>query len=384
MYRITALDLQERLILMLGGKADEDSVTDIRTAIRQAMRLVSAEASWRYYSDFLYLTTNAAFTEGSVVYTASTRTVVLTGDVWPSWAEQGVVQIGTIHMRVESVTNTTTLIVRAEDASVDDLSGDYTLYRYQYSLDNDLNIYKFGKMQIEQSNWVEYIPPQLFETDVRRPGLTSGARPRNFTLSRDDQNVGCTVLSLWGYPQTAMRLRMFYIRHPKDIMHWDYSVGTINTTASSTTVTGIDTAFTQDMVGCIMRSGNNRIDQPTSRDGRFPYVDELIIKEVTDATTLVLKAAATATRTDVAYSISSPIDCDYTTMIEAVAMCARNQLAKIRRVDPKLQAQYAIDWQEALYSAKAQDNPSTSVRVAGSWYGNNRGWNIWDAYYVLS
>ena len=384
MYRITAMDLQERLILMLGGQANDDSVTKIRIAIRQALRNVSAAHQWPYYHDYMHLTTNEVYDTGEISYVASTRTVTLTGGTFPTWAASGVIIIDTKHVRVETRTSGTVIVVRSDDAPVDDFTGDYTMYQYQYSLDTDYNIHKFGKIQVDQSNWMEYIPPGLFETEVRRQALTTGGRPRWFTISRDIANTGQTLLSMWPYPTTELRCRFGYVRHPKDIKVWDYQTGTVDTTVS-TVVTGIGTSFNQNHVGCILRTYSDRINVPTSTDGRFPWVDQVVVKTVIDATSLTAATSLTTAASDVAYCISDYIDVDSTTLYDVVTYAARLELAKLNRVDPKLQQLYQQDYEVALYSAKAQANSDGSVRVAGSFKRNVTNWpGLWDSYYTLS
>jgi len=383
-YRITAMDLQERLILMIGGKADDDSVTEIRTAIRQALRTVSAEHQWPYYHDYMHLTTSELYDTGDIAYVASTRTVTLTGGTFPTWAESGVIIIDEKHVRVETRTSGTVLVVREDDAPVDNYTGEYTMYQYQYTLDTDYNIYKVGKIQVDQSNWIEYVPPSLFETEIRRQWLTTGGRPRWFTISRDIANTGQNLLSLWPYPTTELRCRFGFYRHPKDIKTWDYQTGTVNTVVS-TAISGNDTAFNQNHAGCILRTYSDRINVPTSEDGRYPWIDQVVIKTVIDSTSLTAATSLTTVANDVAYCISDIIDCDNTAMYEAVTYCARWELAKLRRVDPKLQAVYFDDYQRALYLAKSQANSSDSVRVAGSFRRSQVGFpGLWDSYYTLS
>jgi hypothetical protein len=384
MYLVTAMDLQERLILMLGGKADDDSVTDIRTAIRQALRTVSAEHTWPYYQNYLTLNTNATYTTGTITYTASTRVCTIAGGTWPTWAEQGVVIIDTLHARVETRTSGTSVTINADDAPVDDYTGTFTIYQYQFTLNTDYNIRSVGKIQVDQSNWLEYVNPTCFETDVRRQYLTTGGRPRWFTISRDTQHRGQNVISLWPYPTTALRCRMGYVRHPYDVKTWGYQTGTVNT-LTTTAVSGIDTVFNQNHVGCVLRTYSDRVNVPSSTDGRFPWVDQAIVKTVTDATNLVTDAALTTVANDVAYVISDLLDVDNTALYEVVVYAARLELAKLRRVDPKLQMLYQQDYDRALYSAKAQANNDNSARVAGSFRSNNSSWpGLFDSYYTLS
>lgn len=386
MYQMTAIDLQQKLIRMMGGEADPDSVSDIRAAIRQAMRIVSAEHAWPYYQDYLHLLTEDAETTGTITYVASTRTVTLAGGTWPSWAAQGVVIIDTYHARVDTVSSSTVLTVLSDDAPSANYSGTFTIYQYQYTLPTNENIYKVGKIQIDQSNWLDFVAPSLFETDVRRQYLSTGGRPRWFTISRDRKNTGQRLLSLWPYPTTVLRCRMGYIRHPRDIRTWEVNAGQVSTTASSTTVTGTGTAFTATHEGCMLRTYSDRINVPTSLDGLYPPVDEVVIDDVASATSLTTKSALTTTSAEpVAFSISDIIDADNSAMLEAITYAARRELARLRRVDPKLQAAYEADYQSALYIAKTQASTSQAVKVAGSFRTSNVGWpGLWDSAYILS
>lgn len=385
MYLVTALDLQERLIRMMGGQADDESVNDIRTSIRQALRIVSAEHNWPYYHDYLHITTNETYTTGTIAYTASTRAVVLTSGTWPVWAEQGVLIIDSKHVRVQTRTNGTNLVVRADDAPVDDYTGTYTLYQYQFTLDTDYNIYKVGKVQVDQSNWIEYVPPSIFETDVRQPWLSQGTRPRAFTISRNIANTGQSLLSLWPFPSTEMRLRLGFVRHPKDIRTWSESTGTVNTTASSTALSGAETSFTQRHVGCAMRTYSDRTNVPTSYDGRYPPVDEAVIKAVTDSANLVTASTLLATQSDVAYAISDILDVDNTIMYEVISYSARLELARLRSMDPKLIQVHQDNYDRMLYLAKAQSATHDTVKVAGSFRRSRNLWSgLWDSYYILS
>lgn len=386
MFQMTAIDLQQKLIRMVGGEADPESVSDIRAAIRQAMRMVSAEHTWPYYQGYLHLDTEEEYTTGTIAYVASTRTVTLTGGTWPSWAEQGVVLVDTFHARVDVVSSSTVLTVIADDAPTEDFTGDFTIYQYQFTLPTDENIYKVGKIQIDQSNWLDYIAPGLFETDVRRQYLTTGGRPRWFTISRDRRNTGQRLLSLWPYPTTVLRCRMAYVRHPRDILTWEYNTGQVATTASSTNVTGTETVFTTTHEGCMLRTYSDRLNVPTSVDGRYPPVDEEVIEYVSSGTILTTATALTTTTSEpVAFSISDIIDADNSAMLDVIIYAARLEMCKLRRQDPKLQQAYMVDYQTALYLAKCQSNASSSVKTAGSFRTGNVGFpGLFDASYFLS
>lgn len=385
MYRITAADMQARLLRMVGGQSDDESIHDIRSAIRVALRLLSSEHIWPTYADFMYLETSEPYTTGTIAYTASTRTVVLSSGTWPSWMSQGSLIIDTFHARVDSVASSTTLTVTSDDAPVDDYSGTYTAYRYQYSLPVNYNIYRVGKVLVEQANFLDYLPPDLFETQVRRQYLVEAGRPRIFTLGRDFRNTGAKLLSLWPYPDSVLRLKLPYIRHPRDIRVWEDSVGQVATTASSDDIVGTNTAFASKHVGCVIRTYSDRVSVPTDTDGRFPYVDEAVVKTVTDATNIITESNLENTQSDVAYSISDILDVDNAVMNEAVYYRARLELAKIRSMAPDVMQAHQINNAQALYLAKCQSSQSNSVMVAGSFGNTTRGWpGLLDSWYVLS
>lgn len=376
--------MQAKLLRMMGGSAEQESVSDIRMAIRSAMRLVSAEYTWPYYQDYLHLNTQESYTTGTITYTASTRTVTLAGGTWPSWAAYGSLIIDDLHARVDAVASSTSLTVISNDAPVDDYTGEFTLYQYQFPIDSTSNIYRFGKAQVDQANWLDYVNPTMFETDVRKQYLVSGGRPRFFTVSRDFRNTGRQLFSLWPYPDTEMRIRMGYVRHPADILIWSYETGKIALTSADETVTGTDTTFTANMVGCLLRSGSDIVNVPTDADGAFPAVNEAVIASYTSATSLELAEAASTTQAEASVSISSLIDIDFNTMTELILYRARLELCKIRKMEAQLRQQYEQDYAQALYAAKCQASVSDSVRVAGTFA--NRSWNfsgLWDAYYAI-
>lgn len=391
MLYVTAQDLQNALVRMLGGSSSPEEVEDVRAAIRDALRTVSAAHLWPYYHSFYTLTTNEPYATGTVTYTAATRALTLSGGTWPDWAAAGVVILPStatpaFHCRVETRDSATQLTLRADDAPVDDQSGvSYTLYRYQFELDGELNIYKFGKPQVDHVRVLEYMPPELFETDVRRPYLISGTKPRWFTISRG-QTAGRTCLSLWPYPLEELRLRFGYLRHPRTIKTWLEDTGTVSTTSGSTAVTGSGTSFTSDHAHCLLRTASSRNDLPTHRDGRHPPVDEALVASRTSATAIVAAATLSATATDVAYTLSDVLDYDVHTMHEVVKYAARRQLARLRNEDAKVQALHDRNYQEALYLAKCQSGGADTIQLAARLGGSRReAWpGLFDSYFQFT
>jgi hypothetical protein len=379
MLYVTAKDLQDQLIRQLGGNAGPEEVEDVRRASRQALRKVSSEHVWPFYHDYYHLITSEPYDTGTLTYTASTRVATLSGGTFPSWAASGVLIVDDEHARVESRDSSTQVTLKSDDAPDADYSGTYEIYQYQYELPAALNVYKFGRPQVDQATTLEYTPPDLFETDVRLPYLASGDRPRWFTVSRG-ATPGRTVISLWPYPSEALRLRFGYLRHPRDILTWEYSEETVSTTSGSAAVTGTSTAFTSSHANCLLRTGSNRNDKPTHRDGRYPPVDEVVVKSRTSATALVAAESLSATATDVAFTLSDVLDYDTATMQEVVSAAARYRLGFLRSEDPKVVALHKRAYDEALYHAKCTCSGDNTVQLAGRNGGSGWGMSIWDDY----
>jgi len=383
MLYLTAQDLQDTLVRMTGGKADQETVLDIRRAIRQALWDVSSSHQWPYYHDYYHLLADAPYTTGTVTYTASTRRLTISGGTWPSWAAYGVIILDTKHARLESRTSATVATVSAADAPADDYSGSFTLYRYQFELDHTLNLYKFGRLLVDQTAVLDYVPPDLFETDARRSHLTSGGRPRQFTVSRGP-TIGRTTLSIWPWPSEAMRFRFGYLRHPRDIKVWEYDTGVVTTTETSSTVAGTDTSWTSDHVNCLLRIGSNRNAAPTSRDGRNPPLAEVLVRSVQSATTLVTASEVLASTQNVAHTLSDVLDLDVQACTVAVIYGARRQLAMLRNEDPKAMAVIDRAYREALYNAKATCSGDNTVEQAGRFGTRHPLYpGLWDSYYTL-
>jgi hypothetical protein len=378
MLYVTAQDLQNTLVRMTGGNSSPEEVLDVRHAIRQALRTVSASHQWPYYHDFHHLLTSEPYSTGTVAYSASTGLVTLTSGTWPTWAAAGVLILDDDHVRVARRNSGTSLTVRTADAPSEDYSGTYTLYRYQYEIDSSINLYKFGKLQVDQVSVLDYVPPGLFETDVRLPYLVTGSKPRCFTVSRGP-TVGRTTLSLWPYPTEELRMRFGYIRHPRDVRTWEYTTGTVTTGADSAEVEGTDTVFSSAHVNCLLRTGSNRNAAPTSRDGRNPPVDESVVYAVASETNLTTTQALSATGQDVAYTLSDVLDYDISQMHEVVLYCARYELAKLRNEDIKLQVAHRTHYQDALYWARCQSSGADTVSMAGN-NGRSAWPGLWDSY----
>jgi len=114
-------------------------------------------------------------------------------------------------------------------------------------------------------------------------------------------------------PSTAQTFTATYAAKPRPLFYENYHAGTVG--ISSTTVTGVDTAFDSKMVGSIIRfpDSTSKEELPTgpagSTSGAYnPYVAERTITAVASTTSLTIDATVSETVTASAYTLSDPVD----------------------------------------------------------------------------
>ena len=143
----TIQDIVENLNDSLGNTVAQGAQRKIYRSIESAYREFADSATWAYLQMHARITTVAPYLTGTIAYTHSTRTVALTGGSFPSWAAYAILKIGDLLYRVESMTNSTTLILDANlNPGANVASGtSYTLFRDAYSLPADFRA--IGELQ---------------------------------------------------------------------------------------------------------------------------------------------------------------------------------------------------------------------------------------------
>lgn len=168
-----------------------------------------------------------------------------------------------------------------------------------------------------------YITPQEWQ---RLEINTRGAgEPYYYTIMRSDKNPDRWQIRFVGMPTNGVPVHYTYRYRPEPVRYMGYErlcrQGRVTVQPDLVTVTGTDTDFPTDIVGCVIRFGTAS-DDPDPIGGTFPYIRERYIAARGGTTSLTVTETL-ATRADVRYSISSVIDASptmYTAILSACEM----------------------------------------------------------------
>lgn len=367
----TYSDVLEAMLDWQGANPQPQMERQSRRAILAALDEVSQAHHWSFYYRDRFITTSAPYSTGTIQYDHSggsyERVVVLTSGTWPTWAADGVLRIGTVNYEVLSRQSTTELQLSINSNPGADVAAgtSYTLYRDGYVLPVDC--WTIDELYAEETGrHMGYVHPRdwLHKHRVN----STGGQPTHYSVMGSDDYQGEIELVLYPYPDAAETLAFIYSRRPRKVVFENVKAGTASVTASSTTVTGTNTAFTSAMIGSLIRISSNAAEYPTGREGANPFAFERAIVAVNSATSLEMDQSVNTSYSGVKYVISDPIDIDVALMGRAFMRCAEAIIGKQRRLEDRtaLDAEY----QKALILAKEADTRSTAPRaVGGHWTG---------------
>lgn len=350
-------------------------------AVQAAYAEIPMRRSWRYYYRPFTLVTAAQQTTGSIAYTASTRSVTLTGTTWPSDVTKYALWIEGVRYGIATRSSSTVVVLDEKDAPTADIASgtSYTLARDTYELPSNLrqvlSLYDTGA----PGRLVECVDPGdiIHEQRINRGTST----PLQYSVYRSEQFASGMAVHFAPAPSTSLTYQALGLFWPQPITTLEYSLGSVTTTADSATVSGAVTAFTAAHDGCVIRvSSSGSLKLPTDIQGEIdknrlePYALQRVIKSRTDATTLVLEQAADVTLTTSGYRISSRIDIEPGSMREAFLRCCE---AKYASQDGAGAREREARYEKALALAMAADqrmqetipggrSPSTLADVAAS------------------
>ena len=341
----------------------------LRRCIRRARdEIVSAHRA-TFLIDRHKIQLQAAQTDGTVEYDHTgggtcERQLTLTDATWPDWAVDAVVRLDEMVCAVQEVKSSTVLQLDVDLNPGQDVDAEtsYSLYPRCYPLPVDF-------VQVlsvaEESSWRlgSYVSPaRIFELD--RYGTETGD-PRVYSISQVPDQFGRMGLWLWPPSDTTEPIDILYRRKLRDLRYSGHNAseyaGTIAVTAGSATVAGTSTAFASGMVGSLLRISTNTT-KPSGLEGTNAWIEQRVVKAVTNTTTLTLDGNVATTRSGVAYVISDPIDID-SVFWGAFLACCEKQLGVARNVKnkPELIALY----KDALFQAKQGDSRDGGRRICG-------------------
>lgn len=374
-YLLTYQDLIDHLVDFVGGTSEEAAVRQMRGAIQSAYRELISARAWKYYFTPGRIVTQAPYSTGTIEYdqTGGTveRKVTLTGGTWPTWAASGRLLIGDAFHAVATRESSTVLTLDPMiNPGADIASGtSYSLVQDIYSLPNDFRA--LAQIYTADKNVLEYVTPDEW-LDITT-NIPSGGTPLRYTIMSDPDLLSAFAVFLDRYPTAAETLDFVYQRQARQLRHTGYGTGetstpaatsSVSVTVDTASVTGSGTAFTDAMIGSVIRfSGSSAV--PTGLNDTNPYVEQRVIVDVASATALTLDAAVPQTFTSVGYTISDPIDID-TVLIEALLRGCERQLAITRNMKslPNVEQMY----RQARVRAMESDSRVQVPRSPGEYH----------------
>jgi hypothetical protein len=304
MAYLTYFDLVESLIVSSFGGPQDAEQRDIRTAIHRAYDELTTIRDWAYYHVHGRIVLQAPYSEGTV--TSSGSTVTLTGGTWPSWSASGAyLKVGEEITRVAARTSNTVLVLDSSLPFKEDVTDElYTLYRSVYPLPAD---FRNLDEPSDEYNWWSglYVTPDQ-AMKIARVSTATG-EPYHWTLIKDPNSAGWAI-QVVGYPTGTQTLDFTYRRTARPIRFSGHEAavrqGTI--ARSATAVTGAGTAFSEALVGSVLRVGD-ATNVPGPIESLTPWVSEAKITAVANATGLTTDVSGTVAAST-RYLITDPMD----------------------------------------------------------------------------
>lgn len=352
----TRVDVVEHLLDVLNtGSSDARTLRLCKRAVESAYRELPTLRKWSYYYGVGRLLLDEAYTTGTIEYDhtggASERMVTLTTGTWPTWAKFGFIRIDSVDYEIATRESSSiiTLSVNSNPGS-DVASGEtYELFRDTYPLPVDFSSMGFIRDPVNTFSPEFLNPADWIALKLSQEGE---GQPRNYTIVADQNYVGTMAIKFYPPPDDAYNFEYQYIRRPRPFSTYQEDTGTIAT--SGTTVTGTSTAFSVNMIGCVLRRSTSATLAPTGPTGTNPYDEQRIITGYSSATSITIDQAFTAEASGVKFEVSDLIDIEAGAMYTAFLKRAEWELAQLLNRDDT--ARFAQQMQQAQIQAFEADN----------------------------
>jgi hypothetical protein len=325
-----------------GGPQDAEQ-KDIRSACHRALSEISSLRDWQWYHKHGRIDFQASWT-GTVTYNSSTKTFYrVSGDAFPSYADRSSIRVNDVVSRITTRTDDNYIIADSTINHPVDLSTatSATIFRSIYPLPID---FKNIDSPIDQNALTNFL---YVEQDTAMKGEGTSNRhgpPHAWTVIQNPylHIEGPWAIQVLGYPTEVEALDFTYRREPRPIRTSGHEAsaraGTV--TVSGTTVTGTATAFTDEMVGSIIRFGTSTT-MPDTLSSLNPFVREAKITAVASATSLTIDTSiSSGVDTNAKYLVTDPIDAS-PQMRNCILSAMDYWLARTRK-DPETDNRFAL------------------------------------------
>lgn len=350
----TFYDVVQSLLDLSGGSADDRALKIAKRAVQEAYRAMPSRRNWSYFYRHGRIITDASYNTGTITfdYTGGSSELLLTlsGGTFPANAAYGKVLIENVVYDVNERLSGTTLTLKAPVAPTADIAAgtSYTWFRDSYVLPTDFrSADQFADLEqtvypnpVTPGNWLDMYS-----------ALAVPSQPQIYCITGDPDNNGRMAIRFSPPPDAAYNFDYIYQRRPRPLKVYDYKDGTVSNTG--TALTGSSTAFTQDMVGCVIRF-YDATNNPTGYEGDYPYKAQAVIASVSSTTAAVLDADPGTNFSAVKYRIGDWIDIEDGAMYTAFLRLAEAEYAAMfPREDANNRKAMA---ERAVLLAKENDN----------------------------
>lgn len=305
-------------------------------AVLKASRNLPTLHDWPCYRRLLVVNTVAAYSTGTIAFdfTGGTyeRMVTLTTGTWPTWAGFGNLRVSGVDYPVlQRVSDTVLTLDTRRCPGADVAAGTaYTVYRNKYPLPND---FRRSDRIIETSTRRELAVVSAGLAQVSNVMSGGTSNPFVSCIVEDENYLSGFALMLAPAINSANSVSFLYQRKMRPLVTQLYDTGTVAITADSASVTGTGTAFTERMIGAILRVSPNA-DAPTPLVGSIastepnPATYQRVIMGVSDGTTLLVDETLGESASGRAFTISDPVDVT-DLMIDAFLRLAELEFARL-------------------------------------------------------
>lgn len=367
----TARDAIEHLRDYLGGNAEDATMREIRRAVVAANRELAAAHRWSCRYKIGHLNIKEPLT-GTLSYTHSSRTFTTSVSTDSSWAAEGTLRIGSDDYPVFRRTGATTLIADASINPGEDIASgtSFTLYRDAWTLPAD---FLAVGMIYPTNTGSSFIAPDAQFNTRRLAG--GGGSPLEFTVVADRKRPGRMAFHLSPWPSADDTIQYLYQSEARALKYSGFAQRDIQGTCtlSSTTVTGVGTAFESGMVGSIIRlsdpsAGARAADVPgdDASDNPAYYEGVIVAVDSTTSLTVLENTDSLSVSSAVGYCISDPVDWS-TNLLNAFMRCCEKQSEIVRQREEGSSKAIAL-YAQALADAKVADRRSfESMSLGENW-----------------
>lgn len=370
MTSFTFQDAVDHGLDYLGSNPTDQARRDCVRAILESYRDLANAFNWTYLYTPGRLITNAAYdssaTGATLAYVGSggmyPRQVTISGDVWPSWAGDGVIRIGTVGYKVDQRISATVLTFDDTIKPPLDIPAltPFTLYQDTYLLPEDFVAQDQALYELNFGG-MSYAHPRewLFENRY----VFAQGTPQFFTITGERKYPGRLVSRIFPWPYQQKTIDFVYKRRPRALLTQLSSAGTASVSRSGNAVTGLGTAFAPQMVGSTIRLSGNTKPPSSMIMGANVAAFESTVSAYVSPTSVVIRDPANADYVVSGYTVSDVIDIEQGAMLNAFLRCVEKHLGMARTLKDKPSASKQYD--AALSEAKSADSRSFQGRSVG-------------------